>query len=62
MAAALEPSAFSQVVVRGGIRSMGELLDKPVEYLDAPDLFCLDLYREFDVPQLAALGPSSSSR
>jgi len=62
VAAALEPEVFSQVVVRGGIRSLGELLDEPVEYLDAPDLFCLDLYREFDVGTLEALGPASPRR
>ena len=55
VAAALEPSAFSEIVVRDGMKSLGHVLDKPVEYLDAPDLFCLDLYKEFDVASLAAL-------
>ena len=38
------------------------LLDKPVPYETAPDLFCLDLYKEFDVPRLAALAAPASIR
>jgi dienelactone hydrolase len=55
VAAALEPNAFSQIVVRDGMKSLGHVLDKPVEYMDAPDLFCLDLYKEFDIESLTAL-------
>ena len=55
VAASLEPTAFSEIVVRDGMKSLGHLLDKPVEYMDGPDLFCLDLYEEFDVPGLEAL-------
>src|SRR5262249_23036316 len=54
-AAGLEPAAFSEVIVRSGIRSLRHLLDVPVPYEDAPDLFCLDLYKQFDVPRLIAL-------
>ena len=31
------------------------LLDAPVEYQAAPDLFCLDLFRDFDLDRLAEL-------
>jgi hypothetical protein len=55
VAAALEPGLYSEVVVRDGIPSLGRLLDQPVEFMDAPELFCLDLYRDFDVASLAAL-------
>jgi hypothetical protein len=55
VAAALEPRLFGEVVVRDGMKSLGHLLDKPVEFLDAPEAFCLDLYKEFDVGELAAL-------
>ena len=37
------------------MRSFQHLLDAPVKFEDAPDLFCIDLYKEFDVDQLAAL-------
>ena len=32
--------------------SLGYLLEKPVDYLDAAELFCLDLYRQFDIDRL----------
>ena len=55
VAAALEPSLYSEIVVRDGIPSLGRLLDQPVEFMDAPELFCLDLYKDFDVASLVAL-------
>ncbi len=62
VAAALEPNTFSEIVVRDGMKSLGHVLDKPVEYIDAPDLFCLDLYKEFDVEALAALAAPTRVR
>jgi hypothetical protein len=35
--------------------SLGYLLAKPVEFEEAPEIFCLDLYRLFDLNQIAAL-------
>jgi dienelactone hydrolase len=59
VASGLEPGLFSELLVRDGLASFAELLDRPVEYMDAPELFCLDLYRELDLPELAALsGPA----
>ncbi len=55
VAAALEPHLFSEVVTYGGMRSLSYLLDKPVPYEAAPDLFCLDLYKYFDIDQLGSL-------
>ncbi|HSB13407.1 MAG TPA: hypothetical protein VLE22_03045 [Bryobacteraceae bacterium] len=52
MTATLYPDLFSDVVVREGMESLRHLLDKPVEYQAAPDLFCLGLYPEFDVARL----------
>jgi hypothetical protein len=55
---AVEPAMFSEVVIRKGMPSLAYLLEKPVEYGAAPDLFCLDLLRETDLNRLAALsGP-----
>ncbi len=53
IASALEPNLFSEVVVREGMPSLGYILDKPVEYQEAAELFCLDLYKEFDLDRLA---------
>ena len=37
------------------MHSLGYLLGKPVTYQEAPDLFCLDLYKDFDIDSLKAL-------
>lgn len=55
VAAALEPSAFSSVVSHQGMRSLSYLLDTPVPFRNAPELFCLDFYKYFDVNRLAAM-------
>jgi dienelactone hydrolase len=55
VAAALEPQLFSEIVIHEGMKSLGYLLEKPVGYFEVPDLFCLDLYKEFDLDQLATL-------
>ena len=55
IAAAIEPGLFSELVTRNGLRSLAYLLQKPIEYEAAPDLFCLGLLRETDVDRLAAL-------
>ena len=54
-ASALDPTFFSHVELHGGMRSLSYLMAEPVEYKDAPDLFCLDLYKEFDLDRLVAL-------
>ena len=55
VAAALQPELYSVVSIRDGMPSLGYLLAKPVEFEEAPELFCLDLYRLFDLNQIAAL-------
>ena len=55
VAAALEPKLFSQVELHGGMKSLSYLMEKPVEYAEAPDLFCLDLYKYFDLDRIAVL-------
>ena len=55
IAAALDPNLFGKVVVHEGISSLGYLLDKPVAFQDAPELFCLDLYKKFDIDRLALI-------
>ena len=54
-AAAMAPDAFSEAVLRQTMPSLRHLLDTPVEYRAAPELFCLDLYKEFDVESLIKL-------
>jgi len=52
---ALEPQLFSEVVVHEGIRSLSDLLEKPIEFSEAPEIFCLDLFKHFDLDRLQAL-------
>jgi bile acid acyltransferase/acyl-CoA thioester hydrolase-like protein len=54
-AGALEPQLFSSLDVDQGLPTLRYLLDKPVTYQEAPDLFCRDLYKLFDIDQLVAL-------
>lgn len=54
-AAALQPTLFSGLYSNGGMGSFRYLLDAPVPYRSAPDLFCLDLFKYFDVDQLGAV-------
>lgn len=55
VAAALQPDLFSEVITHEGMSSLALLLDQPVTFEEAPELFCLDLYKEFDLDQLAAI-------
>jgi hypothetical protein len=54
-AAALEPDLFSEIVSNHAMSSLNYLLDAPVAYRTAPDLFCLDLYKYFDIDRLSIL-------
>lgn len=55
LASALQPDMFSELVTRNGMQSLDYVLQKPVEYEAAPDLFCLDLLRETNLDRLVAL-------
>jgi hypothetical protein len=55
VASALDPTLFSAISVRDGIHSLSYVLELPVRFEEAPELFCLDLYRDFDIDRLEAL-------
>lgn len=55
IAAAIEPDLFSSITVHQGMKSLNYLLQRPVGFDDVPDLFCPDLYKEFDVDSLIAM-------
>jgi hypothetical protein len=55
VAAGLQPQLFSEVAVSNGMSSFRHLLDAPVHPQSAMDLFCLDLYKEFDIERLAEM-------
>jgi hypothetical protein len=54
-ASAMEPGLFSEGEFRKAMRSLGYLLGEPVNFRQAPDLFCLDLYQDFDIDRLALM-------
>ncbi|MEO7145782.1 MAG: acetylxylan esterase [Bryobacteraceae bacterium] len=62
IAAALKPGLFREMAVHDGSGSLRRLLDGPVEYQAAPDLFCLDLFKEFDLDRLAQLAAPTAIR
>jgi len=43
------------VIVHEGMSSLDFLLQKPVTFDEAPELFCLDLYKDFDLYRLATI-------
>jgi dienelactone hydrolase len=55
IAAAITPSLFSRVIVRKGMPSLASVFKNPVKFRDAPDLFCEDLYKVFDIDSIAVL-------
>jgi len=55
VATGLESTLFSAIVVRDGMHSLSYVLELPVRFEQAPELFCLDLYKEFDIDRLEAL-------
>jgi hypothetical protein len=55
MAASLEPALFDRVVSNEVLGSLRELLDGPLVFRTTPELFCLDLYKYFDIDRLEAL-------
>jgi len=61
-AAAVEPGLFSEIESSNAIHSLSVLLDAPVSYRSAPDLFCLDFYKYFDIDRLAILALPAKAR
>jgi dienelactone hydrolase len=62
VAGGLEPKLFSEITTRQGIRSFAYLYSKPVKFEEAPEAFCLDLYKYFDLDRLAILVEPSRLR
>ena len=55
VAVALEPELFSGFDARKSISSLMYAFDHPLHYSEAPELMCLDLYRDFDFNTLSAI-------
>jgi dienelactone hydrolase len=55
VSAALEPTVFAAVENHQWMGSLNYLLTNAVPFRSAPELFCLDLYRYFDLDRLSLL-------
>lgn len=55
VAGTLAPHMFKSITIHQGMRSLNYILEKPVESGTAPDMFCLDLYKDYDLGILKAL-------
>ncbi len=55
VAAAVDPHAVDSIRSEHSIESLAYLLDSPVRFRSAADLFCLDLYKDFDMDSIVAL-------
>ena len=55
VAAAIDPGTFSAITSNHAMKSLSYLLDTPVAFRSAPDLFCLDLYKYFDIDSITAI-------
>jgi dienelactone hydrolase len=55
IAAASEPELFSGVVSKDATTSLSHLLGPPLLFRDHADLYCLDLYKYFDIDRLTAM-------
>lgn len=55
ISAAIDPGLFAEINIHQGMKGLGHLLQAPVMYNDAPDMFCLDLYKYFDIDSLIAI-------
>ncbi len=62
VAGALAPKLFSKIETRHGIESLAYVYAKPVKFGEAPELFCLDLYKYFDLDRLAILAAPAKVR
>ena len=54
-AAALSPQIFAGIESHGSIASLDDLLKRGLPYRSAPELFCLDFYKYFDLDRLALM-------
>ena len=48
VSAAIVPELYSSIEARHAMASLGDLFTHPLDYHDAQEVMCLDLYRDFD--------------
>lgn len=61
LASAIQPGKIERITIRKGVSSLSRVLTDPVPHIAAPELFCLDLYKETEIDQLTALAESGKA-
>jgi hypothetical protein len=59
-AGAVEPHLFNSIAIQHGMHSLSDLLDESVKSTQIPDMFCRDLYSNFDLDMLRAMAEPAS--
>jgi hypothetical protein len=59
VAGALQPELYHSITIHKGIHSLADLLVEPIKSNEVPDVFCLDLYKDFDLDMLEAMSEPS---
>jgi dienelactone hydrolase len=59
---ALEPNAFARIESRQSMGSLDYLLRNTIPFRSAPELFCLDLYKYFDLDPLSLVAAPTEVR
>lgn len=54
-AAALQPGVFAGIEGHASIESLDDVLKRGVPFRSAPEIFCLDLYKYFDLDRLSVM-------
>ena len=62
IAAAIDPETFSVITSDHAMKSLSYLLDTPVPSRSADDLYCLDLYKYFDIDSITAIAAPTNIR
>jgi hypothetical protein len=55
VAGSIEPDLFRSITIHKGMHSLNYILQSPVLSSVVPDLFCQDLYKEFDLDMMKTL-------
>lgn len=55
VAGALEPHLFKSITIHKGMHSFSYILDNSISSDHVPDMFCRDLYKDFDLNMLKAM-------
>lgn len=56
----MQPRLFRSITIHKGMHSLTDLLNLSIKSNEVPDMFCLDLYKDFDLDMLKAMASPST--